>query len=122
MRVPPGNVCYRTFDGSAWSGETVLETGSFTFVKGKWGFWADYDTSGNMVTKIPFSRRAANEIDYVFVDNTASPDIWWNSLPLVSSGWASKPLKVYLGGSWVAKPLKYHNGSAWVNKPLKAFQ
>ena len=116
-----GNVCYQTFDGSTWSAETVLETGSFTFVKSKWGFWADCDSSGNMVTKIPFARRAANEIDYAFVDNTASPDIWWGNLPLTVAGWASKPLKVYLGGSWTTKPLKYHNGSAWVEKPLKAF-
>lgn len=60
------------------------------------------------------------ELDYCFIDETATPDIWWNILTLITPAtWITKILKWYNGSSWVEKPLKYHNGSTWVTKPVK---
>lgn len=60
------------------------------------------------------------ELDYAFLDETATPDVWWNTLSLtVPATWLTKSLKWYNGASWVEKPLKYYNGSSWATKSLK---
>jgi hypothetical protein len=67
-----------------------------------------------------YQKPSSNEIDYVFIDETATPDVWWNILSLaVPSSWVTKSLKWYNGSSWIAKPLKYYNGGSWVTKPIK---
>lgn len=118
------DICYRTYTGTWGSGslsaEVVLEAGTFNTVKAKFGFWVDNDSEGSIVTsESPYVRRSAVTIDYVFLDEIATPDLWFSSLALVSGDWTTKPLKVYTGGSWVAKPLKAYVGGSWVAKPIK---
>jgi len=80
------------------------------------GSATDGDDAYIKLYKLP----AINEIDYIFIDETATPDIWWNLLSLnAPTVWTIKPLKWYNGSSWVTKPLKYHNGSSWVTKPIQ---
>ena len=67
-----------------------------------------------------YTKPLSNEIDYIFQDETATPDIWWNILSLaIPTSWMTKSLQWYNGSSWVAKPLKHHNGASWVTKPVK---
>jgi hypothetical protein len=43
--------------------------------------------------------RTPNELDYIFLDETATPDIWWNTLSLaVPSTW--KPRIIFF--DWIA--------------------
>lgn len=54
-------------------------------------------------------------------------NIWgsWSSIrsfTLTTTGWTTKSLKVYIGGSWVTKPLKAYVGGSWVTKNLKIYQ
>ena len=108
--------------GTSWANEVGIETGTYNTAKVKWGFWADNDSAGNLVTKSPYSRRSPLQLDYVFIDETATPDIWFNSISLVSATWKTKSLKAYVGGSWVAKPLKAYVGGSWVAKSLKSYR
>ena len=110
---------YVKYENSSWDASpTILETGAFNTPIAKWGFWADSDSIGAMVTTSPYSRTTPLELDYIFIDETASPDIWWNTLSL-STPAIGKLLKYFNGSSWITKPLKYYNGSSWVTKPLK---
>ncbi|MBU1110971.1 hypothetical protein KKB83_05150, partial [Patescibacteria group bacterium] len=40
------DIVYDKYDGSDWSGETVLETGTFQDVKARWSYLNSYDSSG----------------------------------------------------------------------------
>jgi hypothetical protein len=67
-----------------------------------------------------YQKPESKEIDYVFMDETATPDVWWNILSLAPlTTWVVKSLKWYNGSSWIAKPLKHYNGSSWATKSLK---
>jgi len=46
------DIAYNVYDGSSWSGETVLETGIFNSVRAKWGFWVDNDSAGGLVANL----------------------------------------------------------------------
>ncbi len=72
--------------------------------------------------EIPFKIRfVPNELDYAWVDETATPDLWWNTLSLAApTTWIQKSLKWYNGSTWVAKPLKYYNGASWITKLVKS--
>lgn len=97
-------------------GSTNLNTNNVRYRRnsGTWTAVTDYDTM------IFFGDQILKEIDYLFFDETATPDIWWNTLSLAAAAiWTTKSLKWYNGASWVEKPLKYHNGSTWVTKPVK---
>jgi hypothetical protein len=71
--------------------------------------------------EIPFSIKfEQNELDYIFLDETATPDVWWNTLTFAApTTWLTKSLKWYNGSSWVAKPLKVYSGGSWATKSLK---
>jgi hypothetical protein len=120
------DICYVKYSGTWGSGtlsaEVALETGTFNTVKARWGLWVDNDSSGALVTsESPYARRSTLQIDYVFTDETSTPDIWFNSLSLAISAWTTKSLKAYVGGAWVAKPLKTYVAGSWVQKPLKSY-
>jgi len=61
------DLVYDKYDGSSWSGETVLESGTFQDVKARWSYKnnVSYTTYG---------------FDYLFSDNT---DVFYNYFPLV---------------------------------------
>ena len=72
------DIRYDKYTGS-WAGETNLETGTFNTAKAKWARYVDYDSSGT-------NRAGAGgrlELDYTFIDETATPDVWFNVLSLV---------------------------------------
>ena len=91
-----------------WEGETVLEAGTFNSVIARGGTFEEFEI--------------INSIDYIFLDETASPDVWWNSISLSSDPWLVKSLKAYLSGSWTNKPLKSYIGGSWLEKSLKLHQ
>jgi len=67
-----------------------------------------------------YQKPSSDEIDYVFIDETATPDVWVNKLSLaVPTTWLTKSLKWFNGSSWVAKPLKVYSGGSWIMKPIK---
>ncbi len=57
------DIVYDKYDGSSWSGETNLETGTYQDAKAKWSFFDNNHGSA--------------QIDYLFSDNT---DIYYNRL------------------------------------------
>ena len=109
----------KNIGGSGWTDGGILETGTYNTVKAKWAYWVDYDSGGtNRGAKTGGTNGSRTELDYIFLDETATPDIQWNSLSLATTA-INKILKYFNGSTWTTKPLKYHNGSSWVTKPLK---
>lgn len=76
------DIAYYYNTGSGWTSGGVLETGTYNFPKSKWARYVEYDSSGT--NRAGGSGRL--EIDYVFVDETASTDVWWNTLTLATPG------------------------------------
>ena len=76
--------------GSSWQGNVTLETGDYNTVKAKWAYAVDRDSGGT--DRGGSSGRV--EIDYAFTDETATPDILFNSLSLAVAGWTGKILGV----------------------------
>jgi len=73
------DISYNKYTGS-WGSPVELETGTFNTAKAKWARYVDYDSSGA-------NRAGAGgrlELDYTFTDETASADVWFNSLSLVT--------------------------------------
>lgn len=68
--------------GSSWQGDVTLETGTYNAVKAKWAYAVDRDSGGT--NRGGGSGRV--EIDYAFTDETATPDILFNSLILGVAG------------------------------------
>lgn len=84
------DIAYNKYSGTwgsgTWSGATVLETGTFKSVKSKHAYCVDNGSTGPLVTSItPYAKSPLTEIDYVFQDETLTPDIHWNTLTLNAS-------------------------------------
>lgn len=62
------DIAYDKYTGS-WSGETVIETGTYQDAKAKWSYY--------------FNNQGSLQIDYLFSDNT---DVYWNKVVLGGSG------------------------------------
>lgn len=85
------DIHYEKYTGT-WSGAwTTLETGTYNTAKAKWARYVDRDSSGT-------DRGGAGgrlEIDYCFTDETATPDVLFNSLTLTAptvTTWDSQDL------------------------------
>lgn len=83
------DIAYNKYSGTwgsgSWSGPTVVETGTFRKVMTKHAYWVDNGSNGPLVTsKVPYIRLPLTEIDYVFSDETLTPDIHFNTLILVA--------------------------------------
>ncbi len=86
----------------------------------EYGVWTDYANGLDLCLSI-LTRRKPVEIDYVFLDESATPDLWWGTISLeIPTTWIQKTLKWYNGSTWVQKPLKYYNGASWTTKPVKS--
>ena len=60
-----------------------IETGTYNTAKAKWAYWVDFDSTGaNRGAKTGGTNGSRTELDYTFTDETATPDIWWNSLSI----------------------------------------
>ncbi len=73
------NVVYYIDTGSGWGFQQPLETGTYKAVRVKWAYNVNRGSDGTDYgggSGIP-------EIDYVFEDSTATPDIFWNKVVLV---------------------------------------
>lgn len=62
------DVAYDYYNGTSWSGETILQTGTFQDVKAKWAYNND--------------NQQTTQIDYLYSDAT---DVYWASLSLGTS-------------------------------------
>ncbi|KKL95156.1 hypothetical protein LCGC14_1857480, partial [marine sediment metagenome] len=71
-------VYYKSTNYTSWDSAVNLETGTYNTVIAKWARWIDIDSSGT-------NRGGGGsriELDYVFTDETATPDILWNKLSI----------------------------------------
>lgn len=73
------DIAYDIWEGSSFAGSSVLETGTYTYPKGKWASYGNYGSDGTDHG----SAGTDDEIDYVF---TGSGDIYWNTVTLAAGG------------------------------------
>lgn len=89
------DIVYYTDASGSWVGPTTIETGTFEKVKARWSKFATFNVAPTVALNTPNDAATGvsttpdlvftgtdtdTKIDYVFVDETASPDVQWNTL------------------------------------------
>lgn len=123
------DIVFDMYDGSAWSGETILEMhGALQHVKARWSYINNYDSTGIAPVQtntyyFDGSDAAATDPDNVWTNETNADDGSTTTYASTTQGGSENSYEIRMegtnapssGGTIVSVKARLHNGTTWGN-------